>query len=154
MDQKTPSQTGREIELLSFKVNDQEYSLDIMSVREIRGWSKATPLPHSPPYMQGVINLRGSVLPIVDLSIRFGLAEREVSPRDVIIVVNVDDQTVGLLVDAVVDILSINTDAIDPPPEMGDNTTRFVDGLIIQNDRMIRLLSLKAAVPAKETNVA
>ena len=101
------TQSNAEIELLSFRLAEQEYSVDIMSVREIRGWTRATPLPHAPAYVRGVINLRGTVLPVVDLSTRLGMAPVEGDARNVIIVVQVGSQTAGLLVDAVSDILAL-----------------------------------------------
>ena len=69
----TETEAASSLELLTFKLSDQEYSLDIMSVREIRGWTRTTPLPHAPKFMKGVINLRGTVLPVMDLAIRMGL---------------------------------------------------------------------------------
>ena len=88
----------------------QEFCIDIMSVREIRGWTPATALPHAPAYVRGVINLRGSVLPIVDLAERLGFPPTDASARQVIIVVQVGAQIVGLLVDAVSDILTLTTE--------------------------------------------
>ena len=88
-------------ELIAFRIGDQEFCVNIMIVREIRGWTKATPMPHSPGYMMGVINLRGAVLPIIDLSRRLGMKPAEPTARHVIIVVQVKDKMVGLLVDAV-----------------------------------------------------
>ena len=108
---KTMSHGGRE--LISFRIGDQEFCVDIMAVREIRGWTPATALPHSPAYVQGVINLRGAVLPIVDLAARLGLKPAEPTVRHVIIVAQVGEQVVGLLVDAVSDILTV-TDDRDP----------------------------------------
>jgi purine-binding chemotaxis protein CheW len=88
-------------EFIAFRIGVQEFCIDIMSVREIRGWTPATALPHAPPYVRGVINLRGSVLPIVDLAERLGFPPTDASARQVIIVVQVGAQIVGLLVDAV-----------------------------------------------------
>jgi len=105
-------------ELISFRVGDQEYCVDIMAVREIRGWSPATTLPQSPGYMRGVINLRGAVLPIMDLACRLGMPVLEPTVRSAFIVVKAGDRTVGLLVDAVSDILSINDDMIQPTPDV------------------------------------
>ena len=105
----TSQAASGDLELLSFRVADQEYSVDIMSVREIRGWTRATSLPHAPDYVRGVINLRGSVLPVVDLATRLGIEAGEPNERSVIIVVDVGGRTVGLRVDAVSDILSIPT---------------------------------------------
>ena len=82
----------------------QEFAADIMAIREIRGWTDTTALPHVPDYVRGVINLRGMVLPVIDLKARLGLGLTEATPKHVIIVVNADDRTIGLLVDAVSDI--------------------------------------------------
>lgn len=144
-----------EIELLTFQVGKQEYAIDIMSVREIRGWSKATPLPHAPAFVRGVINLRGTVLTIVDLAERLGMGRTEASERNVIIVVHTGKETVGLLVDAVSDILAINKSDLQTPPEMSaDNNQTFVSALMIAEERMIRILALAAALPAESMEVA
>ena len=94
-------------ELLSFRAGAQEFCIDIMAVREIRGWTPATPLPHAPGYVRGVVNLRGAVLPIIDLAERIGLGRAEPTPQHVIIVTQVGTQLVGLLVSAVCDILTV-----------------------------------------------
>ncbi len=143
----TPVQTD-EVELLSFRVGESEYSVEIMSVREIRGWTRATSLPHSPPYVRGVINLRGAVLPVVDLAMRLGLSAEEPTERNVIIVVDIGGRTVGLRVDAVSDILSIPQSQLQPPPEMSaDRGHSFVRALTIVEGRMIRILDLPQVVP-------
>ena len=110
------------VELLTFKLSDQEYSLDIMCVREIRGWTQATPLPHSPAYMKGVINLRGKIIPVVQLRVRFGLEEIEDTESTCIIVVEVenaeneDKHQVGVIVDSVSEVLDIPPGGIEPAP--------------------------------------
>lgn len=142
-------------ELLSFRVGESEYSVDIMSVREIRGWTRATSLPHSPSYVHGVINLRGTVLPVIDLERRLGLGSNEPNERSVIIVVDHDGRTVGMRVDAVSDILTVSRTAIQPPPEIADNTSEgFVEGLIIIDERMVRVLNLAAIMPPETEAVA
>src|SRR5689334_21989594 len=103
-------------ELISFRVGEQEFCVDIMSVREIRGWTPASPMPHSPPYVRGVINLRGAVLPVIDLAARLGLGVADATDRHVIIVARIGNRTVGLLVDAVSDILTVTDETIQPPP--------------------------------------
>jgi purine-binding chemotaxis protein CheW len=122
-----------------------------MSVREIRGWSAATPLPQSPQYMRGVINLRGAVLPIMDLAERLDLPPTQPSERSVIIVVQVGERLVGLLVDAVSDILSINPDQIQPTPDVGcDQAKAFIRGLITIDDRMVSEIAVERLLPEVE----
>lgn len=140
--------SNEDVELLSFRIGEHEYSVNIMTVREIRGWTRATSLPHAPAYVHGVINLRGTVLPVIDLARRLGLEAEEPSERSVIIVVDLDGRSVGVRVDAVSDILSIPNKSMQPPPEMlDDGSERFVRGLIIIEDRMVRVLDLDAVLP-------
>lgn len=144
-----------ELELLSFMVEDQEYSVDIMSVREIRGWSQTTSLPHAPAYVRGVINLRGAVLPVVDLGRRLGMSATEPSERSVIIVVDLGERTVGLRVDAVSDILAVANDALHPPPSKdGEATRNFIRALTIVNGNMIRILDLNSLLPSHDLAAA
>lgn len=143
------------IELLTFQLADQEYSLDIMSVREIRGWTRTTPLPHAPSYMKGVINLRGTVLPVMDLSQRLGLRPRDHTDRNVIIVVNHEDTMTGLLVDAVSDIIALTSDDLQPPPEMqSSNSPNVVSALTLIDERMIRVLDLSSIVGSSNASAA
>lgn len=143
------------LELLTFTLADQEYSLDIMSVREIRGWTRTTPLPHAPKYMKGVINLRGTVLPVMDLAIRMGLEPREQNDRNVIIVVNHADTMTGLFVDAVSDIVARSTDDLQPPPDTQSGTANgVVSALTLIDERMIRVLNLNSVVNNKQSMAA
>lgn len=136
------------IELLSFRVGEQDYSVDIMSVREIRGGAKATSLPHAPHFVKGVINLRGTVLPIIDLAARLGLQSEGDAARNVIIVVDLGSRTAGLMVDAVSDILAIPSEEMQPPPNLAaDEARTFVSALTIVEGRMIRILDLHAVLP-------
>jgi purine-binding chemotaxis protein CheW len=140
-----------EVELLSFRVGESEYSVDIMSVREIRGWTRATSLPHAPAYVRGVINLRGAVLPVIDLALRLGLDVEEPNDRNVIIVVDIDGRSVGLRVDAVSDILAFPRTQLHAPPEMtADHGQNFIEALTILEGRMIRILDLPAVVPSAQ----
>jgi purine-binding chemotaxis protein CheW len=142
-------------ELISFRVGDQEYCVNIMAVREIRGWSPATALPQTPGYMRGVINLRGAVLPIMDLAARLGMPMVEPTVRSVFIVVQAGDRTVGLLVDAVSDILSINDDMVQATPDVACETVRnFVRGIISIEERMISEISLDRILPEREALAA
>ena len=138
-------------ELISFRIGEGEFCVDIMSVREIRGWTPATALPHAPGFVRGVINLRGAVLPIVDLSARFGLPEKEPTARHVIIVSQVGAQVVGLLVDAVSDILTVTNDSIQPTPDVASDMARsFVRGVLAIDGRMISLVAIDQLLPAQE----
>src|SRR5260221_12200767 len=119
---KNESASGRE--LIAFRIGAQEFCVDIMSIREIRGWTPATALPQSPSYVRGVINLRGAVLPIVDLAARLGFAMSEPTARHVIIVAQVGAQVVGLLVDAVSDILTVTDDVIQPTPDIASEAAK------------------------------
>lgn len=143
------------LELLSFKVGEQEYSVDIMLVREIRGWTRATPLPHSESYVRGVINLRGAVLPILDLASRLGIGRTETTERNVIIVVQMGTQAIGLLVDAVSDIISIPKSELQAPPDIVvDSSNTFVSALTVVEGRMLRIVDLDVVYPTREGTAA
>ncbi len=142
-------------ELIAFRVGDQEFCVNIMSVREIRGWTPATAMPHSPSYVKGIINLRGAVLPIVDLSARLGMKAAVPTARHVIIVAQVRSKVVGLLVDAVSDILTVNEEHVQPTPEIASELQRqFARGILAIDKRMICLLELEAIFPDTESEAA
>lgn len=150
---KTVSHSGRE--LIAFRIGEQEFTVNVMNVREIRGWTRATPMPHSPSHMLGVINLRGVVLPIIDLSARLGMKPAEPSPRHVIIVTQVRDKLVGLLVDAVSDILTVTEEIIQPTPEVASDHERSIArGILAIDNRMICLMELEAIFPDIESEAA
>ena len=138
-------------ELIAFRIGAQEFCVDIMNVREIRGWTPATPLPRSPSYMKGVINLRGIVLPIIDLGARFGLATTEPTARHVIMVAHIGSRLVGLLVDAVSDIVQLTDSTIQPTPDVAsDHVKTFVQGIFaVEGGRMISLIDLNHVLPAE-----
>jgi purine-binding chemotaxis protein CheW len=142
-------------ELMAFRIGTQEFCVDIMAVREIRGFAPATPLPQSPAFVRGVINLRGAVLPIIDLSARLGFPPAEPTARHVIMVVQVGHQTVGLLVDAVSDILTVASESIQPTPDVASEMTKsFVRGVLAIDGRMISLIALDNVLPAMESEAA
>ncbi|RYG03215.1 MAG: chemotaxis protein CheW [Caulobacteraceae bacterium] len=154
-DPVTHSATGARRELIAFRIADQEFCVDIMQVREIRGWTVATPLPRTPSYMKGVINLRGAVLPIVDLGARLGLTTSEPSARHVIMVVTVGGRTLGLLVEAVSDIIDVSDDMVQPTPDVACDTVKmFVKGLFAIDGRMVSLISLDRVLPEMEAEAA
>jgi purine-binding chemotaxis protein CheW len=149
------SQSGIGRELISFRIGEQEFCVDIMEVREIRGWTPATALPQAPTFVRGVINLRGAVLPIVDLGARLGLGTAEPTARHVIIVAQVQNQIVGLLVDAVSDILTVTDDQVQPTPDVATEMVRtFVRGLLAIEGRMVSFISLDRVLPDRELDHA
>lgn len=142
-------------ELISFRIGEQEFCVDIMAVREIRGWTQATPLPQAPSYVRGVINLRGAVLPIVDLSARLGLGATEPSVRNVIIVVRIGTRLVGLLVDAVSEVLTATSEMIQPTPDVScDAVKMFIRGILALDGRMVSWITLDKILPEQEAEAA
>ncbi|AXC50706.1 chemotaxis protein CheW [Paracoccus suum] len=155
MTDETTGRSADDAELLSFRLGDQEYCVDIMSVREIRGWTQATPLPYAPPHVKGVINLRGAVLPVIDLSLRLGMDDICGGDRNVIVVVQVDGVSAGLLVDAVSDILAIPISELQPPPDLGDDlTASYIRALTLVDGQLVRVLNLTAVMPNDRTRAA
>jgi purine-binding chemotaxis protein CheW len=142
-------------ELIAFRVGKQEFCINVMTVREIRGWTAATVLPRAPRYIRGVINLRGAVLPIVDLAVRLGLPSTEATQRNVIVVVQIAHQQIGLLVDAVSDILTASDRNIQPTPDVSSDLVKtFVRGLLPVDGRMISLISLDQVLPPGDLEAA
>ncbi len=128
---------------ITFIANGQEFAADIMAIREIRGWTDTTPLPHVPDYVRGVINLRGNVLPVVDLKARLGLGVNEASPKHVIIVVATGTKTTGVLVDAVSDIITLSAADVQPAPDvMQGDDDNYIEGIAIRDGKMITLLGV------------
>jgi purine-binding chemotaxis protein CheW len=135
-------------ELVAFRTAGQEFCVDIMAVREIRGWTATTLLPHTPSFVQGVMNLRGAVLPIVDFAARLGLPGAEPTPRHVIVVAQVGRRQLGLLVEAVSDILTATDQDMQPPPNVASDFVRsFVRGLLVADGRLISLITLDNVLP-------
>lgn len=131
-------------QFITFLSGEQEFGADIMTIREIRGWTETTLLPHAPDFVRGVINLRGVVLPVVDLKARLGRGVTDANPKHVIIVVKSGERTMGLLVDAVSDILTATAADIQPTPELArESQSSFVDGIAVLDRRMVTLLSMQ-----------
>lgn len=132
---------------LTFQLQEEEYGLDILKVQEIKNYSRITPIPNTPAYIKGAMNLRGTVVPIVDLRQRFGMSVAEYNQYTVIIVVNIGSRVVGLIVDAVNDVLNISPDDMEGAPNLGaDVDTSFISGLAKQKDRLITLLNIDSLV--------
>ena len=153
---------------LTFTLAGEEYGVDILAVREIRGWSRVTRIPQTPAYLLGVLNLRGAIVPIMDLRLRFGLERESYGGDTVMIIVAIAERLFGIVVDAVSDVVDIEQAAIKPVPDMGTVVdTRYLKGLATHVERMVMLLdveklmrpedveTLDAALPAvREVEVA
>ncbi|MEP7184801.1 MAG: chemotaxis protein CheW [Rhodanobacter sp.] len=156
------------LQQLTFTLAGEEYGVDILSVREIRSWSRVTRIPQTPDYVLGVLNLRGAVVPIMDLRLRFGLKRESYGDDTVMIVVAIGKRLFGIVVDAVSDVIDIDPAAIKPVPDMGAVVDiRYLKGLATHVERMVMLLdveklmrpedveTLEAALPAiQEVEVA
>jgi purine-binding chemotaxis protein CheW len=137
-------------EFISFAVGDEQYGVNIMAVREIKDWSAITQLPNQPDYMRGVLNLRGVIVPIIDLRCRFGNGPTDATPMHVIIVIQIDGETVGLLADRVLDIIAVDHAQVQPVPKVSqDARTGFLSGLVAVDKTMTALIDLKALLTAQ-----
>jgi len=131
---------------LSFSLGDEEYGLEILRVQEIKAWDRVTHIPNTPDYIVGVLNLHGSIVPLVDLRLRFGMSAREYSPTTVIIVLNVLGETkrnVGIVVDTVNDAYDVFPEEIRACPQLGSTIdTDFISGLVSMDDNMMMILNI------------
>jgi len=130
-------------QLITFEIGSRRLAIDIMAVREIRAWSPATPLPNAPAHVGGVLNLRGVILPVMDLSQQLGWGSNDPSGRHVIIVIRIGDNLRGLVVDAVNDIVTLAPEDIQPVPEIGEAVSAsYLQGIANLGDRLIMILDL------------
>ena len=143
---------AKQIQFISFGIGDDQYGVDIMAVREIKGWSNVTHLPKQPEYVRGVLNLRGVIVPIVDLRCRFGQGLTEPTPLHIMIIVQIDGRQIGLIGDRVLDIVSTDVDQIQPVPRTAQVTTSdFLSGLVTHENAMIALIDLPNLLSARDT---
>jgi purine-binding chemotaxis protein CheW len=130
-------------EFISFAIGDDQYGVDIMAVREIKEWSNVTHLPRQPDYVRGVLNLRGAMVPIIDLRCRFGEGLTETTPMHVVIIVQIEGRLVGLLADRVLDIVSSEASQIKSVPKVAQSArVDFLSGLVSIDDAMLALVDL------------
>jgi purine-binding chemotaxis protein CheW len=142
-DSLDEQEAAKLVQFVSFTVGDSEYGIDIMAVREIQGWTQVTRLPNTPDYVRGVLNLRGAIVPIFDLRCRFSGTLTEATPLHVVIIIAVGDRIMGLLVDAVSDIVTVSSDEVLDVPDVETGADqRFLSGLITVDGRMVALLEI------------
>ena len=140
----TKHYTGETLEIIAFRLHDQEFCLRTRTIREIRGWGPATPIPHAPTDILGIMNLRGMVIPMIDLAKKLGMPSTEPNERSAIVVAEVHGMAMGLVVDRVSDILTIDTSLLQPVPDIGmSDEVSYSDGIIAQNSGMICFLNLE-----------
>lgn len=138
-----------------FKMNDEQYGIDIVNVKSIERIQSFTRIPNSPMYVKGVINLRGEVVPIIDLRLRFQLPYKELDSNSRIIIVFVNDMEIGLLVDSSSEVIEISSQDIDNPPAIKDSITEgFIKGIGKKDDKLIILIDIEKVVGIKEIEQA
>ncbi len=138
-------------EFLVFSLGDEEYAIDILKVQEIRGYENVTRIANAPDFIKGVTNLRGVIVPIIDLRIKFHLERVEYGGQTVVIVVNVADRIVGIVVDGVSDVMTLTPEQIKPAPEFGVTlSSDFLSGLGSLDDRMLVLVDIDKLLTSEE----
>ena len=138
----TPTPTPGEF--LTFTLGEEHYGVDILKVQEIRGYDAVTRVPDAPEYIKGVINLRGTIVPVIDLRLKLRLREARYDSLTVMIVLNVQDRVVGIVVDGVSDVVPLLQEQIRPKPEFGAAVdTRFISGIGTLDERMLILLDIE-----------
>jgi purine-binding chemotaxis protein CheW len=142
------------VQFISFAIGDDQYGVDIMAVREIKGWSEITHLPKQPDYVRGVLNLRGVIVPIIDLRCRFGQGLTAATVMHVVIIVQMEQQLVGLLADRVSDIISVDPAKIKPVPKVAQTARLdFLSGIVTIDEALIALIELPNLLTQPEIKV-
>ena len=150
-DKNTSASGATGGEFLSFTLGEEHYGVDILKVQEIRGYDSVTRVPDAPEYIKGVINLRGTIVPVIDLRLKLRLKEARYDAFTVMIVLNVKDRVVGIVVDSVSDVIPLNEDQIRPTPELGAAVdTRFISGIGTQDDKMLILLDIETLLDSAD----
>ena len=141
------------LEALAFKLGNEEYGIKILQVQEIRGYESVTRIASAPEHVKGVVNLRGTIVPIVDMRIKFKLGEPTYNQFTVVIILNIQDRVVGMVVDSVSDVISLSADQIKPAPDMGALNTDYVVGLGTVDERMIILVDIDRLMSSEDIGV-
>lgn len=154
MDALVVSHPQESNQFLTFLLDQHEYGLEIFKIQEIRGYAPVTPIPNLPAHVRGVMNLRGTVLPVVDLRIRFRLPAVEYGKFTVIVIAMVGEKMVGLLVDAVSDVLHVEQNAMRPAPDFGNAVdTQFISGVFQSREQLAVALNLEKLLSDVELSV-
>ena len=138
-------------EYLTFTLGEEEYGVDILKVQEIRGYDTITRMPDAPDFIKGVINLRGTIVPVVDMRIKFKLAKVEYNEFTVMIILNIAKRVIGMVVDGVSDVITLTADQIRPPPEFGSSfDTQYLTGLGAVDERMLILVDIEKLMGSRD----
>jgi purine-binding chemotaxis protein CheW len=152
--QQAPRQAdeaGPAQEFLTFTLGPEEYAIDILKVQEIRGYEKPTTIANAPDFIKGVINLRGTIVPVVDLRIKFRVGKVEYSEFTVVIILNIAERVVGIVVDGVSDVISLRADQIRSAPEFAATVdTKYIQGLITLDERMLIVVDIARLMLSSE----
>ncbi len=141
-------------EYLTFRLGGEEYGVDILKVQEIRSYDTVTRLPESPAYIKGVINLRGTIVPVVDMRLKLKLGEAQYDKHTVMIILNVGDKVIGMVVDGVSDVITLAASQVRPPPEFaGVLDTRYITGLGAIEERMLILVDIDQLMSASDMDI-
>jgi purine-binding chemotaxis protein CheW len=151
MEGKTRVQAVERKEYLAFKLGSEEYCIDILKVQEIRGYDVVTTIPNTPVFMKGVINLRGIIVPILDLRIKLNLAKVEYDQFTVVIILNIQGRVAGVVVDSVSDVIALSADEVKPAPQLGAAIrTEYILGLATVDDRMLIIADIEKLTTSDE----
>ena len=138
-------------EFLTFRLGAEEYAIDILKVQEIRTYEAPTRIANTPAFIKGVMNLRGNIVPIIDLRVKFGLPEQKIDTQTVVIVLNVAKRTVGVVVDGVSDVIAVGADEIKPAPELGGALDmRYIQGLATVGGQMMILIDIERLMTSRD----
>ena len=137
-------------EVLSFRLGKEEYGISILKVQEIRGYEAPTRLANAPGFLKGVINLRGRIVPVVDMRIKFGFANPAYDNLTVVIILNIAQHVIGMVVDSVSEVVTLEADQIRPAPAMGTLDAGYLRGLGTVGERMLILLDIDALMQSEE----
>ena len=141
-------------EVLVFVLGKEEYGVDILKVQEIRGYEKVTPIPAAPAYLKGVVNLRGIIVPVIDLRIKFGMADPKYDSFTVVIILRLATRVIGMVVDGVSDVVALAASEVKPAPQLGSLVdSSFLAGVATQDDRMVLLVDIERLLSTGELNL-
>jgi purine-binding chemotaxis protein CheW len=152
---KTATATREAVrEVLVFVLGQEEYGVDILKVQEIRGYEKVTPIPSAPDYLKGVVNLRGVIAPVIDMRVKFRLAEVRYDSFTVVVILRIAGRVIGLVVDGVSDVVHFTESEVKPAPQLGALVdSSFLDGVATQGDRMVLLVDIEKLLSSGELNL-